>query len=790
MNIASSFPVLALNDTAAVGHAGNAGADTMFPVPLRLALLVSSSTLSAATTLSTGPGAHVTMARELGRGFRQAKIQHEFVPELQAPQAELQWSADLVNVIRDLGSNNPSVQYDGTNWHYHFKRGDAGWLSAFELANRLAIHKIYFPRGVYWFGDTTSSPPVYNPTIVDLSLYPRLWNGESIEVFGDGDYQTSFTTWGPITNGSMLEISSSKTIATMAQRFHGFHFDGCASDFSFSINSVHAVQPRAEHNDFGLYDCTFINVLMDNTCDGGRHFHPSPSQQRTYARGAAFFGHIWSSKIDFGLAAVLTSAPASEYNRTGGVVLTEVQYTTMRLTGTGSHYGDVQPWNETNYVGWGVLMMDNNNGNTVTELHCEGSGGCIKVDGVGNFENKFTTCQMGMMQKALISSTQAAEDTMTYNEFDHIVVNRYPVNRSSGQQPTGGACKANSDDCVKFSKLVEGDPRHVVVHHMTVIADDPVPTPAAAAPAALSLPPTSGVALAGGCTAQLAKDGCSASLRKQACDACTGAHQADLRAAGCTAAFVTSFCAGQGPATQAYSTEFEKAEPDNWELETTCSHCGNHGGDECTQFTKGAVQYGAVTSGRGVNITSAPLASKSKCGGICSSGHLTLKQQVHFGTFSVAARWFPGVPSAGLSSASGFIGLFAAGKLGGSMTFIFHGKGWKDGSHADFRHTFQSEVYRTGQNHNKINTAGLHPDVSAEIALYELEWLPDRVHWRVNGKLVRTWHPESNSTIPQDPMQLRLHSRSGFCSKMKPGSSFDAQILNFSYAPAATAAGY
>jgi len=39
-------------------------------------------------------------------------------------------------------------------------------------------------------------------------------------------------------------------------------------------------------------------------------------------------------------------------------------------------------------------------------------------------------------------------------------------------------------------------------------------------------------------------------------------------------------------------------------------------------------------------------------------------------------------------------------------------------------------------------------------------------------------------------MQLRLHSRSGFCSKMKPGSSFDAQILNFSYAPAATAAGY
>ena len=118
------------------------------------------------------------------------------------------------------------------------------------------------------------------------------------------------------------------------------------------------------------------------------------------------------------------------------------------------------------------------------------------------------------------------------------------------------------------------------------------------------------------------------------------------------------------------------------------------------------------------------------------------------------------------------------------MTFIFHGRGWKDGSDADFSHTFQSEVYRTGQNHNKINTA-VAPDISAEIVVYELEWLADRVHWRVNGKLVRSWHPKgSNSSIPQDTMQLRLHSRSGYCSKMKLGSSFDAQILNFSYTPA------
>jgi hypothetical protein len=297
------------------------------------------------------PGAHVAHARKLSRSFREAAIQHRFVPELQGRAGlgseALAWSADLVNVTRDLGPNNPSIQYDGVNWHYHFARGDAGWLSAFELANKLAIHKIYFPRGVYWFGN----PGAYKPTVVDLSLYPRLWDGESIEVYGDGDYQTSFTTWAPITNGSMLEVSSSKTIATMAQRFHGFHFDGCSTEFALSINSVHAVQPRAEHNDFGLYDCTFINILMDNKCDGGRYFNRTPGQTRAYARGALFLGHIWSSKIDFGLAAVLTSAPPAEYNNTGGVVLNEVQYTTMRLTGTGSHFGAVQPWNETNYVG-------------------------------------------------------------------------------------------------------------------------------------------------------------------------------------------------------------------------------------------------------------------------------------------------------------------------------------------------------------------------------------------------------------------------------------------------------
>ena len=64
---------------------------------------------SGKTMHTTGPGSHVAMARQLGRGWKQARIQHRFVAELQASQTELQWSADLVNVTRNLGANNPSV---------------------------------------------------------------------------------------------------------------------------------------------------------------------------------------------------------------------------------------------------------------------------------------------------------------------------------------------------------------------------------------------------------------------------------------------------------------------------------------------------------------------------------------------------------------------------------------------------------------------------------------------------------------------------------------------------------
>eukprot|EP01047_Picozoa_sp_COSAG01_P034003 COSAG01_NODE_2532_length_7493_cov_2.416960_6_plen_73_part_00 len=60
----------------------------------------------------------------------------------------------------------------------------------------MGVQKVYFPRGQFWFGAVTgvhSAQPVYNSTRVDISLYPRLWDGRSMEVYGEGD-NTHFTT--------------------------------------------------------------------------------------------------------------------------------------------------------------------------------------------------------------------------------------------------------------------------------------------------------------------------------------------------------------------------------------------------------------------------------------------------------------------------------------------------------------------------------------------------------------------------------------------------------------------
>ena len=123
-------------------------------------------------------------------------------------------------------------------------------------------------------------------------------------------------------------------------------------------------------------------------------------------------------------------------------------------------------------------------------------------------------------------------------------------------------------------------------------------------------------------------------------------------------------------------------------------------------MTSNAVSFG-VDGGTGAAIVTRPLDTPSSCGGMCESGHMEWKQAVSFGTFTVRARWFAG-NSVNVSTADGFIGLF--GVDSGSITFMFHGKGWQDGSGDDYAHTFQSEVYRTGQSHHKTNTK-VEPDL-------------------------------------------------------------------------------
>ena len=111
------------------------------------------------------------------------------------------------------------------------------------------------------FGKTDIPIPTYNSTVIDISLYPRLWDGAALEVFGAGDYATHFTTWGPTPDGPMLLLTSSKTMATMSWSLHGMHFDGCSVDYALAINAETPVSnpgPRAEHNNFKLFDVTFV----------------------------------------------------------------------------------------------------------------------------------------------------------------------------------------------------------------------------------------------------------------------------------------------------------------------------------------------------------------------------------------------------------------------------------------------------------------------------------------------------------------------------------------------------
>ena len=89
------------------------------------------------------------------------------------------------------------------------------------------------------------------------------------------------------------------------------------------------------------------------------------------------------------------------------------------------------------------------------------------IKGPGNFENQWTTAVMSMMQRVLIAS----QDTLGYNEFHSIVVNRYPMNRTS-LKPAGPSCDGGPEKrpaCWKFAAHSEGNKDKLLVRHMTVI---------------------------------------------------------------------------------------------------------------------------------------------------------------------------------------------------------------------------------------------------------------------------------------------------------------------------------
>jgi hypothetical protein len=63
--------------------------------------------------------------------------------------------------------------------------------------------------------------------------------------------------------------------------------------------------------------CPAAARSQNNTCHG-TYFPPATPDTPTYAKGAVYLAHIWSSQIEMGLATVSTSAPYSLFNETGG----------------------------------------------------------------------------------------------------------------------------------------------------------------------------------------------------------------------------------------------------------------------------------------------------------------------------------------------------------------------------------------------------------------------------------------------------------------------------------------
>ena len=146
-------------------------------------------------------------------------------------------------------------------------------------------------------------------------------------------------------------------------------------------------------------------------------------------------------------------------------------------------------------------------------------------------------------------------------------------------------------------------------------------------------------------------------------------------------------------------------------------------------------------------------------------------------------------PYFALNTSTAFIGLDSASNSA-SITMGFHGAGWLGNTLSPSAnktagpHQFQTGVYccgHHGRDRGRVPLINTTEDMSASFNQYGLLWTPDLVEWRFNGAVVLRFTNKSN--IPSEHMQLRLHTRSGYCDRMPPGASFNASFKSFSYTP-------
>ena len=233
----------------------------------------------------------------------------------------------------------------------------------------------------------------------------------------------------------------------------------------------------------------------------------------------------------------------------------------------------------------------------------------------------------------------------------------------------------------------------------------------------------------------------------------------------------------------AYFTNFSTID-NMWQVDTTCFDCSAKNPDECTKNVADALHPHSISENAGLTIMTTRQPNLSACsptaGG--SSGHLTFKPSLSFGTIRVKAKYFPESEDQ-VKTAKGFIGMQDSSS--GAVTITIHGKGATASGAprtTDWTRAIQSSCYQHGGHHNKdFSKLDASVNLANEFNWFEVTWTSSLVTIKVNGKTVRTITGSSN--IPQKPLHVRLHARSIGYSEMPTGSTFTAYIQEFHYQP-------